>query len=580
MSDGVRHTGTGGHEGAGRDDRSRSWVPALRRYGPFVAIAVVLTAAALMFRDGDGEDDGGGASPAATGDELVLTGPMTHARAELEEVDAAGIDFGPHCDLETERIMLPTVYAPPCVELFKGDNGGATSTGVTDDTIKLVVYLSNLQEESRGAVSAKNADLKETIDRYVDLYNEMFETYGRTVEVEYYPASGAANNEALARADAIAIAEKEPFAVLGGPLDFNVNQSFSDELAAGEIICLPGCALSGMPESFVERNAPYVWSDGMTAAQSMGITGDAVGTLAGPGPAEMAGDPEIQARDRVYALLYETSDDTSGVDAFRDAMADHGIDSVETVEYDSDDSQAQRVARTVIVQLKSAGVTTVVYAGGPSPPQWFTAEATAQDYSPEWILGPNYYADTATYGRMYDQDQWKNGFGLGVRLSAVTTVGHAGGVYEWAYGDEAPWGDAGTLEPGLRTLFTGVHLAGPELAPESFRDGLWRYPPSGDIVGTMSWGDHSLWPGTDYGSSDDVAIIWWDPEARAPDADLDDPDDKGLYRLGNNGQRYGFGEFPESAEDAGLFVDDSSVLMYGVLPEELSGYVDYPPPEI
>ena len=35
---------------------------------------------------------------------------------------------------------MPSVYAPPCVPVFEGDNGGATSPGVTADSITIVVY--------------------------------------------------------------------------------------------------------------------------------------------------------------------------------------------------------------------------------------------------------------------------------------------------------------------------------------------------------------------------------------------------------------------------------------------------------
>ena len=36
--------------------------------------------------------------------------------------------------------MLKSVYAPPCVEPFEGDNGGATSAGVTADAVTVVFY--------------------------------------------------------------------------------------------------------------------------------------------------------------------------------------------------------------------------------------------------------------------------------------------------------------------------------------------------------------------------------------------------------------------------------------------------------
>ena len=36
---------------------------------------------------------------------------------------------------------MPDFFAQPCYLPFEGDNGGATATGVTEDIIKIVVYL-------------------------------------------------------------------------------------------------------------------------------------------------------------------------------------------------------------------------------------------------------------------------------------------------------------------------------------------------------------------------------------------------------------------------------------------------------
>ena len=67
----------------------------------------------------------------------------------------------------------------------------------------------------------------------------------------------------------------------------------------------------------------------------------------------------------------------------------------------------------MITRLKESGVTTVIFTGDFLMPQFLTTEATAQDYFPEWILGPNLLADTAIFGRSYDQRQWGNGFAIG-----------------------------------------------------------------------------------------------------------------------------------------------------------------------
>ena len=100
-----------------------------RRYGPIVAVVVLVGAAVLIFGRGAGDDDedAAGVGGGGSGDELILSGPMTPQRAELE--GEADVDFGPNCDAETGRLTLPTIYAAPCVVTFDGDNGGATSPG-------------------------------------------------------------------------------------------------------------------------------------------------------------------------------------------------------------------------------------------------------------------------------------------------------------------------------------------------------------------------------------------------------------------------------------------------------------------
>jgi hypothetical protein len=106
---------------------------AVRRYGPIAAVVVLVVGAIVLFGGGgddDGDDSGSGdTAEIASGDDLIRSGPMTPQRAELEGVD--DVDFGPTCDPETGRLALPLRTAPPCVEPFTGDNGGATSPGVT-----------------------------------------------------------------------------------------------------------------------------------------------------------------------------------------------------------------------------------------------------------------------------------------------------------------------------------------------------------------------------------------------------------------------------------------------------------------
>jgi len=564
---------------------------ALRRYGPIVGAVVLVAGAIAIFGGGGGDDDDGGGSgvEASTADvdneELIRSGPMTPQKAELEGSD--DVDFGPNCDTDTGKIRLPTVQVPQCVEPFDGENGGATSPGVTEDEILVVAYSTDPARDPLGAalVSGGGADVDpalttESLQNYVRLYNEVYETYGRTVRLERFIGSGAADDVEAARADAIAIADMEPFAVIGGP--GQATTPFATELASRGIVCGPNCTLSE-PESILEENYPYMWGPGPTPDQAALLAAEMVGKLAKPGKAELAGDDATRAKDRVYALVHY---DTPGGDhqpifeALRDGLEDQGIDLALDIPFELDLATAQENARTMVAQLEQAGVTTVIFYGDPFTPGPLTTEATAQDYHPEWILGPSVLADATFFARMMDGDQWKNGFGMSLIAGrGAPDTNSSVRIYEWAYGEAPPSNTVTISEPPLRTIFNGIHLAGPDLTPDTFRDGLFRYEPTGGgpTEPGVSRGDHGIWPDTDLGAIDDMTLIWWDPGVSGPD-EIDN-EGPGMYRYANGGERYTLGEIPESIEDAGLFDVDSSETVYEELPDE-DQPPDYPPPDL
>ncbi|HKA83541.1 MAG TPA: hypothetical protein VKD21_06745 [Acidimicrobiales bacterium] len=568
--------------------RQPGWVKPAKRYGPIVVVLALIGAAVLVF--GGGNDDDGGDDTTASGgsseQELIDSGPMTWQKAE-QEGKTDTIDWGPNCDTEIGKIKLVSVYAPPCVEPFEGDNGGATSPGVTADSVKVVVYIADpaLDPLTAATVAGAGADVnietaEQTIQGFADLYNKLYETYGRQVEVETYVGTGAGDDIEAAKADAIAIAEKDPFIVIGGPQQSS--QVFSTELASREIVCAGTCA-TAIPEGIVEDYAPYIWQTGPTPDQAAALAAEMIAKLAGPGKAEFAGDDATRAKDRVYGLLHYDNPDGDFepvFQAYTDQLADNGIDLATDVEFTLDLARAQENARTNISRLKDAGVTTVIYTGDPLTPASLTAEATAQDYHPEWILGSSFLMDTSLFARQTDVQQWKNGFGISlISARGAQETDGAFRIWDWAYGGLPPNNTANLLNAGmLSTVFPGIHLAGPALTPETFRDGLYRYPPSGGgpTQAQISRGDHGVWPDTDWGGSDDATIVWFDPTATGEDEVGNDG--VGLYRYANGAQRYTLGNLPDSVEDAGLFDDASSVTIFDQVPQE-DTTPDYPPPQ-
>jgi hypothetical protein len=568
--------------------RQPGWVKPAKRYGPIVVVLALIGAAVLVF--GGGNDDGGGDDTTASGgsseQDLIDSGPMTWQKAE-QEGQTDTIDWGPNCDTETGKIKLVSVYAPPCVQPFEGDNGGATSPGVTADSVKVVAYIADpaLDPLTAATVSGAGADVNvdsaiATIQGFADLYNKLYETYGRTIDVETYIGTGAGDDLEAAKADAIAIAEKEPFMVVGGPQQ--AAPVFSTELASRQIVCAGLCA-TAIPEEIVEEYQPYIWQNGPTPNQAAALAAEMIGKLAGPGKAELAGDDATKSKDRVYGLLhYDNADgDHEAVfEALKDQLADNGIDLATDIEFTLDLARAQENARTNIGRLKEAGVTTIIYYGDPLTPGSLTKEATAQDYHPEWILGPNLLMDTSLFARQTDMQQWKDGFGISlIAARGAQETNGAFRIWDWAYGGLPPNNTANVLNTGLLTIvFPGIQLAGPELTPETFRDGLYRYPPSGGgpTEAQVSRGDHGFWPGNDWGGSDDATIIWFDPTAEGEDEVGNQG--VGLYRYADGGQRYKLGEFPDSFEAAGLFDDASSVTIFDQVPPD-DTTPDYPRPQ-
>jgi hypothetical protein len=562
-----------------------AWKKAAKRYGPIAAVVALIAGAVVIFGGGGDDDDGGSGGETEVGsqEDLIRSGPMTPEKAALEGVD---VDFGPNCDIETGRIMLVSVYAAPCVEPFEDDNGGATSPGVTADEITIVNYIADprLDPLTAATIEGAGADVSpesaaETIQGYADLYNKLYETYGRTVNVVTYTGTGAGDDAAAAQSDAIAIAEMDPFAVVGGPSQaFNV---FGAELASRGIICGPYCSLA-TPEAVLEQYEPLMWGPGPTPDQAAALAAEAIGNLAGPGPAELAGDEAVQSEDRVYALLHYDNPDGDFepvFQAFQEQLAANDIPLETDIEFTLDLARAQENARTIITQLSEAGVTTVIYTGDPLTPASLTTEATAQGYFPEWILGSSVLMDTTIFARRADPEQWKNGFGIALPAGrGERSTNGAFRIWDWAYGGSPPNNTANVLEPPLRTIFTGIHLAGPELTPETFRDGLFRYPVSGGgpTEAQTSRGEHGVWPDVDWGGTDDAALIWFDPEATGEDEVGNEG--TGMYRYANGGERYTIGNFPTSIEESGLFDVDASVTVHDEVPEE-DQTPDYPAPE-
>ncbi len=561
------------------DPKSSSSSKALKRYGP-IAIVLAVVVGVIAFTGGSDDDGGnGGDGGSGTAQEPASGLPLTFQEAEEQGVD--DVDWGEGCDTDRGRMAIPLRNAAPCVEPWDEteDNGGATTTGVTAESIKIVVYQGEPDPLQQVLVSDAGGDTDpavsaQTVIDYLTMLEDVYETYGRTLDVQIVEASGLPNDATAAQADARTIVDLEPFAVIGGPASAPV---YWQEVTEAGILCMGGCSTAEGWDA-VEGAAPYLWPTGHAPEQADVQLAELIGTQLVGRPAEFAGDEALHTQERVFGWVQaetETGEYAARNDAF-DALLLEEYDTEVTTRstYLFDVARAQESATAVVARMRDAGVTSVIMSVDPLIPATITREATKQRYFPEWIIGPSVLADTTFFGRTFDQEQWTNAFGISLPSArAASELSDAFFSYQWYFGEEAPLNTVNVILPGPAQLMLGIHLAGPELTPESFRDGLFRYPPisGGKTFGHVSWGD-DLWGRADYNSTDDVAVIWWDPDATGEDETGNEG--TGMLRYVDGGARFLPGEWP--TDPIGLFDEEGSVTVYDDLPAS-DAVPDYAP---
>jgi len=563
--------------GSGGDGRS-----GLRRWVPLIAIVAVVAVVggALLLTSGGGGDGAASTTTATAGGGLTADDlPEGVLPFEVAEAEGIDVDWPDTCDTERGTVAYPSFFAPSCYAPFTGDNGGATDEGVTEDGIKVVWYLAPDEDPiidfiSEGISDDTAADTRATVEGFNEFFATFAETYGREVELEFYEATGTADDEIAARADAVAIAEDlAPFMVMNGP---QLTSAFAEELAARGVSCLQ-CGPT-QPQEFYAEADPHLLTVSMSAEQGQFHTAAFVGRQLAGRPARFAGD-DLAGEERVFGLVYLNSIENAEEvqDQFEQRLADEGVTLAESVGYDSPIT-LQTSAASVIAKLKDAGVTTVLFAGDPVAPRELTREATAQDWFPEWMVTPSsILVDTNVFSRTYDQEQWAHAFGVSTTAVHVDPSNQGSAfLYDWFFGEEPPADDTvALLSAQLNTFYNVIQGVGPNLTRQGFRDTIFAADPTPSAVTqpSLSWGDKGIWPDTDWLGIDDATLVWWDPEAEGPDERGDVA--PGMWQFVDGGVRYLPDEWPEG--DPALFDPEGAVAIYEQPPEG-EEVPDYPSP--
>lgn len=441
-------------------------------------------------------------------------------------------------------------YSPPCVQ-FSGDNGGATSRGVTKDQITVSVRVSSFANGMLDAVSKvanakipneNPAVIMKTVTGLTEYFNKRFQMYGRKLNVVQYDGKGDVLKEMTgggqegAQADALKVAQEvKAFADVSA-----VSPVYADALASKQVINI------GVPytsREWMASRAPYSWSqftDCSTVVESM-ASYYAI-KMAGQPAALAGGDLKGKPR-RSMIIAPENSWYQECVRAGIAILQKAGKagDLVDSLKYQIDIPRMSDQAGSLVQKLKAEQITTVVCGCDPLLLTFLTAKAKEQNYAPEWVVTGVALVDNDMIGQILQQDEWGRAFGVSF-AGPSQPMGQGLGyrAYKSVRPDEPSFA-VELIYNQLYLLAIGIQGAGPGLNPQTFQKGMFDYPKRTGPFGTWGFGPN------DFTTSDDAREVFWNPSVQSVQTRT-----PGTYQDPNGGKRFPIGQWPATPPRSAL----------------------------
>jgi hypothetical protein len=499
-------------------------------YGPLLALAIsfllVVTLVPTIARQTTvmaAQSDDVGVAPATAGSTAaggapgVAAGAVPVAKGKKTAGPPTAVAAAGACADRTVQVVGDP-YSPPCIAWPKGkDNGGATSPGVTKDTIRVsfrmpIENISDYESVIRQLTGDKGdaiptpteADVRRTIQDYITYFERNFQTYGRKIDLVEWKGKGSALNEIVgagqeaAQADAIKAAkELKVFADVSA-----FTQPYNDALARQGVVAIGAPYMS---QQWFAAHQPYSWSPFPDCTSLTETIAEYLNKRVFGYPADHAG-PGVVGKQRKVALVVPDNPEYQQCADAGENIIEAAGNKAARYNYTLDLSTLSDQANNLAAKLKQDGITTVVLATDPLLPLLLTSRMSQQNYYPEWVVTGTALTDLDVVGQFYDQSQWKHAFGM----SMLGEQQPQGASYAYAAAksvdpNHEPIFGAELIYYFMYMIATGIQMAGPDLTPQTFAAGMHAYPGGTGPAGT--WG----YPKGDYSPYRDAREIWWDP---------------------------------------------------------------------
>ena len=507
----------------------------LAGYGPAVLISVAFLLMALLAPTvapervvgaggtaaGTGAGVLGEGGPVGTGDAASAPGGVASGGTASAKAAGTKGQAAPGVVKACNGPQVPgDPYSPPCLT-FSGDNGGATSKGVTGSTINVAYRLpadntASVQQAIQQIAGKYNAarfsDTAESITRTLNdlttYFNTHFQFYGRKIALKQYNGQGQIGQEltdggqAAAQSDAIHVAQS-----MGSFADVSaLTQPYAEALAAQKIM---NFGAPYMSQEWFQSHAPYSWSffpnctdlSDESAAISVNMANQSV-TWAGQGVQN--------GKPRKVAFVYP--DNPIYVQCAKrvvDALAKAGHPVADNITYTLDLSQLSQEAGSIEQKIVNDGITTIGCGCDPITLVYLTGDLENAHYEPEIFNIGAAFTDIDLVAQLFNQKVWAHAAG-------VTNNGDVP-----PYGGSLGYAAARSVDPNnppahivdiiyeqLYMLALGIQLAGPNLTPATFQQGMFNYQGGNGEYGPWTFNSN----GTTYWTPQhQYRFEWWNP---------------------------------------------------------------------
>jgi hypothetical protein len=537
----------------------------LRGYGPLVGLVILLVLVSILVptkvpeagsvSTGDGgpteegyvDDEGAAASadsptdPNAPGNQPgALPGRLTTSEGKPGQKQPGKVVA---CPQDRPHQVPGDPYSPPCIG-FTGDNGGATHRGVSATEIRISYrrlnergFQQTLAELAGATLVDRPADIERTVRALADYFNSRYQFYGRKLVFDFYDGTGSNTSELLGRGrekaekDAETVEGKKVFADLSG-----TSEPYANALARRGVLAFGSPYLS---RKWHTERKPFAWSIATDGTKVANFGAEyAIKRLCGRTAAFAAGKDaagnDLKGRARKFATLVpENYWYQESVAVARTTFEKGGCNPGVNQQYQLDLGTMSNQAANIVANLQKEGVTTVFCGCDPILPVFISGAASRQGYYPEFIVVGTALTDHDIVGQLWNQDFATHAFGISSLTESLPqgrTLGYA--AYKAVRQDE-PAFSVELIYYQMAQMAIGIHMAGPNLNPTTFEQGMFDYPPRLGPVGLWDYGPE------DYTAADDVREIYWDRNATSKYNGK-----TGAYLESDPGKRYKVGQLP------------------------------------